>query len=258
MTEIWKRIDDEYDPYEVSNMARVRDNITGRILKPYVNDNGYLVVSLALCYGNHRKHAIRKVHRLMMIAFKGYDKKRPVVNHKDGNKLNNSLDNLEWATSSENNRHAYATGLKSADYLLKDYVITIDDQVFEIHGAENAAKKLHEMGYFTDVSVYNLRAAIVQCSLSHKLYLGKLKVEKTDDRYDEVPKYNKCGIKGRTIYAELPSGMIIKAKGPANLARFGQQLGVWKDKEHTKLVKLLSEAALSGTKCGGCKVWYEN
>lgn len=258
MTEIWKRIDDEFDPYEVSNMARVRDGTTGRVLKTYVNDNGYLVVSLYLKFGDRRKHATRKVHRLMMIAFKGYDEKRPIVNHKDGNKLNNSLDNLEWTTSSENNRHAYATGLKSADYLLKDYTITIDDHVFEIHGAENAAKKLHEMGYFTDVSVYNLRAAIVRCSLSHKLYLGKLKVENVNDRYDEVPVYNKCGIKGRTIYAELPSGMIIKAKGPANLARFGKQLGVWKGKEQAALVSQISAAAHEGYKCGGCKVWYDN
>lgn len=199
----------------------------------------------------------RKVHRLLMIAFRGYDPKRPVVNHIDGNKLNNSLDNLEWTTSSENNRHAYATGLKSADYLLKDYVITIDDHVFEIHGAENAAKKLHEMGYFEDVSVYNLRASIVSCSLKHKLYKGILKIERSDDRYEGFPSYNKCGIKGRLICAELPSGMVIKAKGPSNLARFANQLGYWKGIDHAALTKYISESANLHHRCYGIKVWYK-
>ena len=51
------------------------------------------------------------MHRLVLIAFKGENKERPFCNHIDGVKTNNALENLEWVTKSENNAHAYRTGL---------------------------------------------------------------------------------------------------------------------------------------------------
>jgi len=66
-------------------------------------DNYYIVV-----LGDSKNHFI---HRLMALTFLPYEENREFVNHKDGNKQNNSIDNLEWCTSRENTQHAHRTGL---------------------------------------------------------------------------------------------------------------------------------------------------
>lgn len=63
---------------------------------------------------NLKKRGVSKmvlVHRLVAIAFIPNPKNKPVVNHKDGNKKNNNVSNLEWMTRSENSKHAYDMGL---------------------------------------------------------------------------------------------------------------------------------------------------
>jgi hypothetical protein len=111
--EVWKTIED-CPAYSVSNHGRVRrdswaahQTLTG-VLKPYRNSYGYLQVDLR--HNGKRLHG--SVGRLVAHAFLDPDPKRKEVNHKDGIKANNRSDNLEWATRSENMRHAYLTGLK--------------------------------------------------------------------------------------------------------------------------------------------------
>ena len=78
-----------------------------RILRPWITSSGYYHVLL-----QHNKKIVHKlVHRLVAEAFIPNPQKKPQVNHKDGQKLNNHVSNLEWCTSSENNRHAIDTGL---------------------------------------------------------------------------------------------------------------------------------------------------
>lgn len=60
------------------------------------------------------------VHRLVAIAYLDNSEKKETVNHKDGNKLNNNIDNLEWNTRKENIQHAVKTGLKSPYKGIKD------------------------------------------------------------------------------------------------------------------------------------------
>lgn len=60
----------------------------------------------------NRKQKVHKIHRLLAEHFILNPDNKPCVNHKDGNKLNNNLDNLEWATESENTKHAYANHLE--------------------------------------------------------------------------------------------------------------------------------------------------
>lgn len=122
MTEIWKTIK-ENSSYQVSNIGRVRSlpkhvlnkyGTTslrrGKILKPCGKKNGYLLVGLS----NAKlgcKHPF--VHRLVALYFVGGKTlKRNQVNHKDGNKLNNFADNLEWVTAKENSDHAIRIGKK--------------------------------------------------------------------------------------------------------------------------------------------------
>jgi hypothetical protein len=99
MEEIWKPIKD-FENYEVSNMGRVKNIKTNRVLRNNIKD-GYESVSLV---GINIKKSF-KVHRLVAIAFLENPENKTDVNHKDKNKLNNILDNLEWMTRKENNTH---------------------------------------------------------------------------------------------------------------------------------------------------------
>lgn len=99
--EIWKDIEEFKGQYQISSWGRVR-NKDGYILKPYVNQKGYIRISLQ----RGRKSIKRRVHRLVAQAFIPNPMNLPQVNHKDGNKQNNSYTNLEWITNSDNMRHA--------------------------------------------------------------------------------------------------------------------------------------------------------
>lgn len=95
------------DNYEITKNGDVRNKHTGRILTGSVNNGGYRTV--------HIKHSDNPefVHRLVAETFIENDDPihKTDVNHKDGNKMNNNVDNLEWASRSENVKHAYANGL---------------------------------------------------------------------------------------------------------------------------------------------------
>lgn len=105
--EIWKIIDD-YPDYAVSTEGRIRKNANKRILATTPDSRGYPAISLKDENGWHTKN----VHRLVAKTFIDNPMNKPTVNHIDGNKRNNHITNLEWATSGENLKHAYATGLK--------------------------------------------------------------------------------------------------------------------------------------------------
>lgn len=110
--EIWKTIPGYEELYEASNLGRIRSlpraTTNGRVLKLYCNSkNGYMYVSLSK--DNVQKS--RRVHRLVMAAFNGLNDGLQ-VNHLNGNKADNRIDNLEYCTQSENMKHAYIAGLE--------------------------------------------------------------------------------------------------------------------------------------------------
>lgn len=94
--------------YQVSNTGKVLGLKRNKLLKKLTRPNGYLYVDL--CKNNKSiKHSI---HRLVMIAFIGPSDL--TVNHKDGDKTNNRLDNLEYVTQLQNSQHAWKSGLKAS------------------------------------------------------------------------------------------------------------------------------------------------
>lgn len=80
----------------------------GRVVKPQLSKNGYVRLELWE-RGTGKKHLL---HRLLAGAFLPNVENKPQVNHIDGNKQNNAIENLEWVTQSENQIHAYRSGLQ--------------------------------------------------------------------------------------------------------------------------------------------------
>ena len=142
MKEVWKDIKGYENLYQVSNYGNVKSldryikNKNGKmqfynekILRP--NDSkGYLKVTLSK---NNRQRTFR-IHVLVAKTFISNPENKPEVNHKDGNKHNNHIDNLEWNTRRENEIHAYQKGLAKPSKKQKEAVAK--------YAKENYSKKI--------------------------------------------------------------------------------------------------------------------
>lgn len=116
MEEIWQDIKGYEGIYQISNLGKIKSiardtsNVCKqtRLLKPTKDrDRGYLIVTL--CKNN--KYKTVRVHRIVAETFIPNPENKSQVNHIDGNKLNNNVNNLEWCTASENIRHSWENGL---------------------------------------------------------------------------------------------------------------------------------------------------
>ena len=103
MNEIWKDIDGYEGLYQVSNKGNVKSLKWGkeRILRPVIDRYGYYYIML---YNDSVRKRF-KLHRLVAQAFIPNPENKPQVNHKDENKLNNCVNNLEWSTAKENSNY---------------------------------------------------------------------------------------------------------------------------------------------------------
>lgn len=132
------------DNYEVSDDGRIRNASTKREIKQFVGKDGYVRTQIA--------GKTRLVHRVIANAYLPEDSERPFVNHRDGNKQNNRVDNLEWVTRAENVQHAYDNNLypsrsginNSRCKLTEDQVAFIRDHYIpgdKTYGAKSLSKK---------------------------------------------------------------------------------------------------------------------
>ena len=128
MKEVWKTIVD-YPNYEVSNLGNVRNKKSKKLLKQSNGrDKRYLSVYLT----NGKKENTQRVHRLVAEAFIPNPEEKPMVNHIDGDKNNNSVENLEWCTSKENNNHAIKMGLNHpGSYQKKKIQVVETGEIFD-------------------------------------------------------------------------------------------------------------------------------
>ena len=110
---MWKQINRLPEGYEINEEAEIR-NKKGKILRyRCMNNCGYQRIGVRI------KQKLIKIslHRLVAEAFIPNPKNKRCVNHKDGNKLNNNIENLEWVTDKENQKHAIDTGLYKKNFL---------------------------------------------------------------------------------------------------------------------------------------------
>lgn len=126
--EAWKDVTGFEGLYQVSNLGRIKSFLQNRKeLKPAPNKSGYLKVVLRR---DGRSFTLR-VNRIVAIAFIPNPDHKPEVNHKNGNKLDNNVGNLEWNTRLENQRHAIDNGFKIfqskqvAQYTLSNKLVSI-------------------------------------------------------------------------------------------------------------------------------------
>lgn len=98
----------DYSRYIISSDGSVWDNKLGRYLPTQLSEDGYVKITLR---GDTGKRKTFSVHRLVALSFIENLENKPTVNHIDGNKLNNTHTNLEWATRSEQTQHAWDNNL---------------------------------------------------------------------------------------------------------------------------------------------------
>jgi hypothetical protein len=124
--EIWKDIKNYESFFQISNFGRVKSLerfskqnvlIKEKILKQYKDNKGYKTITLRK---NGKRSNGLSVHRLVALHFINNPQNKPEVNHIDGDKTNNHVDNLEWVTKSENHLHAHKTGLHNCYEGVKD------------------------------------------------------------------------------------------------------------------------------------------
>lgn len=135
MEETWKSVVGYEGLYEISSHGRVRSNHESqRRTSPFLKDaniRGYRMVML--CKGDGSKPKSALIHRLVALAFLGEPPtvKRPTVNHKNMDKADNRVENLEWLSHADNNRHAQPT-IKHCKGINKPSNKLTEDQVLAI------------------------------------------------------------------------------------------------------------------------------
>ena len=132
--EIWKPMTGTNGFIEVSNEGRVRSLLRGtpRVLKTQTDKKGYHRLRVTV----EREKMSYKIHREVAKAFIPNPDNLPQVNHKDGNKSNNAVENLEWISNRDNAHHAIENGLWAS--------------VIEGSRRENESRKRPVIGYCTD------------------------------------------------------------------------------------------------------------
>lgn len=156
--ELWKVVEGTNGALEISSHGRVKSNLRdGRILKVSADAKGYLRLRVTI---ERNKYAF-KIHRLVAEAFIPNPDNKPQVNHVDGDKKNNCVDNLEWVTNKENSSHAMDNGLwnkvleasRKSNEERSVKVISIDPETMEEKTFEsiNAANKYYHTKHVGDV-----------------------------------------------------------------------------------------------------------
>jgi len=214
--EEWREIKD-FENYSVSDFGNIKNNITNKVLKNTLK-GGYYNITLT----NNKNKKPFKVHRLVALAFIDNPENKPDVNHKDKNKQNNNLTNIEWMTRKENNIHR-CEGVKVTSNKNKEVLRIRPDtnEVIEKYTSiELAGTWAYNNGYTK--TIHNGRNAIGNCvnGLSKMAYKFKWEYEnKNNDLENEIWK--------EVILENID--MEDKKYFVSNLGRFKNSMGIIMD-----------------------------
>ena len=182
-------VDDQVTNYFITENGECFNKHSGKFLKGQISNSGYLNYNLTLPTGVKRR---LYAHRLVAEAYLENPNLLPQVNHKDGNKLNNSYTNLEWVTASQNQKHSVELGLKSSAHkvyqfdkdlkLIKVFpsIESVADSGYNIamvsQEMRNSVKNLTLGFYWSDSDLANfITQNNINCGTSRKVYQTDLK-----------------------------------------------------------------------------------
>jgi hypothetical protein len=152
--EIFKDVLGYEGSYQISNLGNIKSIKFNkdRMLKKHISNNGYEIITLH----NKGKLKTHTIHRLLALAFIPNPQNKPQINHIDGVKTNNVITNLEWATVSENTKHAFDNNLcKNGE---NHYFAKLDNNsVIEIFKSKLNIKQLSEIYKVSVITIYKIK-----------------------------------------------------------------------------------------------------
>lgn len=218
----------DFPNYTISSDGVVTNTKTGKIKTPSKGKNGYYTLYL------YRDGACKReyLHRLLCKYFKPNPSNKRTVNHIDGNKLNNDLLNLEWATDSENIKHAYDTGLnKGRSKVTEDHLKEIYKRFFNGESLTSISKDLpynnvtvsnHFTKYINSLGEQEKRAAQERLNKLNRAKSSGLTKRKPINLYMICLKTNE-NLNKFSCIAEAVTYLKVKSSGPISNVLKGRQ-----------------------------------
>jgi len=193
--EVWKNIDGFRELYQISNLGRVRRKDSFKVLKPLTLTKGYKGVRL---YVDKLNAKTQKIHRLVAKFFIDNELNLPQVNHIDGNKSNNMVENLEWCTNDYNMNHAISNMLvKVGEDRFASKVS--EESLMHIQSLINFGFTIKQMSVLYNISKNSMKEIVKGHSYSHL---------NLDIKYNNPPekKFNKKII-DKDLYIKLNNSL---------------------------------------------------
>ena len=206
--EIWKSLKGLIsggDKYEVSNLGNVRKANTKKLLSFETHENGYLRVGI---YHNKKNRKYR-VHRLVAMAFINNPNNYKIINHIDGNRSNNNVNNLEWCTHKHNANHKKSKCKYTSTRTLAKNVKKRDNHTCQCCGSHDKLVAHHKNGRNSfPEQLFDIDNVVTLCEKCHKEFHKQYGIEhNTEDQFNEFLT-NNLKVKLEKIYIEL--GDILK------------------------------------------------